>query len=350
MTLPDDGAPLETRISGWLPALHYRGWPVSELQPHTWEETVALLIYGVRPDADLIADTLSRLAEAPRLEPAVQETVNGLPWPLSLMEVLRSGLDSLSHFDENPDDRSVDAHIDRFLNCLPHVAQMIASRYCSTQGVPCLQSDDHDSLAARLLLQLRGLPPSELEREVFSSLLVLFAEEPDCPAALAVRATAGATGDVYSALMSGLSVLQRSHPGLDAEDAFLWLDELESSDAVDRAEAELRQHRDPPPGFTSAGAVADPRPDLLKQLCRRLAADREQTAFEELADRFETLVREELGRVPDVAWPLARLFHYLGLEHELVGPLVLLARISGWAAHYLEQYGQPLRMSWRYVK
>jgi PAS domain-containing protein len=36
-------------------------------------------------------------------------------------------------------------------------------------------------------------------------------------------------------------------------------------------------------------------------------------------------------------WSIARMIHYLGLEHELVSPLLAVARIPCWTACFLEQ-------------
>ena len=80
--------------------------------------------------------------------------------------------------------------------------------------------------------------------------------------------------------------------------------------------------------------------------------------MEETADTIERVVREVKGLRPNVDWPSARLYHYLGLRAELYTPLFVVARMAGWSAHVIEQlannrlinpaahYVGPPRRSW----
>ena len=40
---------------------------------------------------------------------------------------------------------------------------------------------------------------------------------------------------------------------------------------------------------------------------------------------------------PNVDWPSARLYHYMGLDVDLYTPIFAMARVAGWAAHVIEQ-------------
>jgi len=71
----------------------------------------------------------------------------------------------------------------------------------------------------------------------------------------------------------------------------------------------------------------------------------------------EMLTRKGLD--PNVDWPCARVYHYLGFDKPFFTPLFVMARVSGWSAHALEQaannrlirprslYVGPLGKKWR---
>jgi citrate synthase len=75
----------------------------------------------------------------------------------------------------------------------------------------------------------------------------------------------------------------------------------------------------------------------LKNYCAELAQQAGNTDLEEIADTIESIVGNEKGLPPNLDWPSARLYHYLGLAVELYTPLFVASRVVGWAAHVIEQ-------------
>jgi citrate synthase len=69
-----------------------------------------------------------------------------------------------------------------------------------------------------------------------------------------------------------------------------------------------------------------------------LAKETGQESFEQIADTIERIVGDEKGLPPNLDWPSARLYYYLGLPVDLYTPLFVLSRVSGWCAHVMEQY------------
>jgi citrate synthase len=61
--------------------------------------------------------------------------------------------------------------------------------------------------------------------------------------------------------------------------------------------------------------------------------------LEELADRVERIMLEAKGLKPNLDWPAARVYHALGLPVKVFTPIFVVARMSGWTAHVIEQIG-----------
>ena len=95
----------------------------------------------------------------------------------------------------------------------------------------------------------------------------------------------------------------------------------------------------------------DVRAKLLGRLCSRLVAGvpdgvvgrssgaGDGEALESLAAKVEQMMLARKGLRPNLDWPAARVYHALGLPVCVFTPIFVVARMSGWTAHIIEQVG-----------
>jgi 2-methylcitrate synthase len=82
------------------------------------------------------------------------------------------------------------------------------------------------------------------------------------------------------------------------------------------------------------------RAKLLGRLCHDMVAgDAAAEALEGLAARIESLMMHHKKLRPNLDWPAARVYHALGLPIRVFTPIFVVARMSGWTAHIIEQVG-----------
>jgi citrate synthase len=83
----------------------------------------------------------------------------------------------------------------------------------------------------------------------------------------------------------------------------------------------------------------DVRAKLLGEMCRELVRGTPGEAIEELAAEVEGIMLERKQLKPNLDWPAARVYHALSLPVKVFTPIFVVARMSGWTAHVIEQMG-----------
>jgi citrate synthase len=72
----------------------------------------------------------------------------------------------------------------------------------------------------------------------------------------------------------------------------------------------------------------------IKQMAQRAGL-----SDEDFMALIERVMLERKGLKPNLDWPAARVYHALGLPVKVFTPIFVVARMSGWTAHVIEQIG-----------
>src|SRR6516162_10738342 len=90
----------ETAISTVVDGLRYRGYAVTELaEKTTFDEVAYLLLHGDLPSMPQLADFQKRVAASRSLPSPLLNLLGALPPEAPSMDVLRSTVSILAHFD-----------------------------------------------------------------------------------------------------------------------------------------------------------------------------------------------------------------------------------------------------------
>lgn len=332
----------ETAISTLDGGLQYRGYAVRDLAADaTFEEVAYLLLRGQLPNEEELADFEAVLSESSDVPAEVLEFLSQIPLHIGEMDVLRTAISALSHWDMQADDPSPNSNLAKAERLLGQIPILIAARYRQRQGLSLLEPLPGVSIAGNLLYLIHGDEAEEERIRCLDAALILYAEHEFNASTFAARVVASTQADLHSAIVAAIAALKGPLHGGVNEQALTVLQELGSPD---RAEAWVKQalaHRKTIWGFGHrVYKEGDPRAYLLKEYCQRLARTKAHRRMEETADVIERACRDQKGLYPNLDWPSARLYHYLGLDPDLFTPLFVASRCAGWAAHVIEQSQQ----------
>ena len=220
------------------------------------------------------------------------------------------------------------------------------------RGSSRLLADASLSHAANFLKMVSGTVPPEPVRRAFDASLVLYAEHELNASTFSARVTVSTLSDIYSGIVAAIGTLKGPLHGGANEEAWKVLERVGSPENADRwiNEALARQERIMGFGHR-VYKRSDPRAAILKDHCRELAREPNDDRWEQIAESIERAVVGRKKLPPNVDWPSARLYHYLGLPLRLYTPIFAMARVAGWSAHAIEQidHNRLMRPRGRYI-
>jgi 2-methylcitrate synthase/citrate synthase II len=335
--------------------LEYRGYRIEDLaEAVSYEETAFLLLHGDLPTKSQLAEFQARLGAARAIPEPLVDLFRGIPPDIHPMDVLRTSVSVLAHYDPDVNAAPTDhaANVRKAERLIAQMATAVAYRERIVRNeavVPPRADLDH---AANFLNMVNGEVPSEAMRKAFDLSLVLYTEHELNASTFSARVTVSTLSDLHSGIVAAVGTLKGPLHGGANEEAWKVLERVGSPENAEGWIRDALARKERIMGFGHrVYKTGDPRARILKEHCQALAKEVGEERWEQIAEPIEREVTEQKKLPPNVDWPSARLYHYMGLDISLYTPIFAMARVAGWAAHAIEQldHNRLMRPRARYV-
>ena len=327
-------------IDGDRGVLAYRGIDIHELADHSnFEETCYLLWFGKLPNRAELKELSERLAAERKLDPGILTLLRNAPKTALPMDVLRTAVSALSFYD--PDDRKNDhdANVAKAIRLSSQIAMIVAAYDRIRKGKPVVEPDRNLSHSANFLLMLNGEKPSKTAERALDIALILHADHELNASTFAARVTAATLSDMHSAITSAIGALKGPLHGGANEAVFRILSTIDrnGSDPISYIKDMLSQKKKVPGFGHRVYHTEDPRATHLRVMSRDLGKSSGQAKWYDMSQKIEQFVKAEKKLNANVDFYSASTYHVLGIDEDLFTPVFAVSRISGWAAHVIEQ-------------
>ena len=329
-------------LDGDRGVLAYCGYDIHDLATAaTFEEVCFLLWHRRLPTRAELGDLQSQMAAARPVPEAIIRLMRSLP-PVDGMDALRTLTSALAHYDSDLADTTPQAQYRKAVRLTAQVSTLVATWGRLQRGGGPIAPDPVLGYAANFLYMLKGERPNATEIRALDVALILHADHELNASTFAARVSAATLTDLYSAVVGAIGALKGPlHGGANADVMRLLLElgQTATPERVDEAIRARLARKEKIPGFGHrVYKTEDPRATHLRQMSRDLGKRAGSTAWFDISQRIEVLVKGEKKLNPNVDFYSASVYYALGIPIDLYTPIFAVSRMSGWTAHVLEQY------------
>jgi 2-methylcitrate synthase len=338
-----DGVVVDTSsISKVMPEINslvYRGYPVQELAEHCHFEEVAWLIWrGELPTANELAAFMDAGRELRNISKDLLSVIQKSPRTAHPMDVLRTAVSFLGMEDAEMDKTDAATNLKRSVSLMAKIPTMLAAFYRFRKGQEFIAPRSDLGFVENFFHMIFGKVPALEVVKTFEVSMVLYAEHGFNASTFTARTVVSSLSDIYSGVVGGIASLKGAlHGGANEAVMHMLLEIGEPARAKEWMLKSLREHRVVMGFGHRVYKNGDSRVPTMKKYARKMAEFTGQSKWLDMEDILESVMLEQKKIHPNLDFPSGPAYYMMGFDIDMFTPFFVMARITGWTAHIMEQ-------------
>ncbi|MEP0354985.1 2-methylcitrate synthase [Paraglaciecola sp.] len=317
--------------------LTYCGYDISDLADNaTFEEVAYLLFNGELPNQVQLDGYNQELTQLRDLPEALKSVLRLIPADTHPMDVMRTGCSFLGNLDPEGDFSNQNQAANRLLAAFPAI-MCFWYRY-SHEGIEIECTSDEPSLGGHFLKLLTGSTPSAQHQKVMDVSLILYAEHEFNASTFTARVCASTLSDMHSCITGAIGSLRGPLHGGANEAAMDMIKQFTSPADAKQKMAGMLARKEKIMGFGHAiYRESDPRNVIIKKWSEKLATEYGDSTLYDVSVACEEFMWESKKLFCNADFFHASAYFYMDIPTKLFTPIFVCSRLTGWAAHVMEQ-------------
>lgn len=332
----------ESTISKVMPetnSLTYRGYAVQDLcEQASFDETAFLLWNGELPTkAELAAFRAEEKANR-ALSPALLRVLRDFPRDAHPMDAIRTAVSFMGLEDPETADVGEPAQRRKAMRLLAKIPTAVAAAHRLSKGQEPIAPDAALPFCENFFNMVFGTVPQPEVIKAFDVSMILYAEHTFNASTFTARTITSTMADMHGAITGAIAALKGPLHGGANEAVMHMLKEIPSPEAAAEWLEGKFDHKALVMGFGHrVYKSGDSRVPTMKKYAEVMAEvvgdKRWMNTSAVLADIM--LTRKNIH--PNLDFPAGPAYYLMGFDIPLFTPIFVVSRITGWAAHVIEQ-------------
>lgn len=332
-------------VQGKNGKLIYRGFLIEDLaQNASFEEVCFLLLYERLPKKQELDDFSHNLKQRRAVPENVMSFLKTLPLDMNPMDVLQMTTPLLLQNDKYADRLKLEHTLYSAENLIAGMATLTAAWDRIRNNKEVVPPDSNLTHAENFLYMINGEKSDNETSGFFDTGLVLHAEHSFNASTFTARQVASTRAHIYAAVSAAIGSLSGAlHGGANVR-VMKMLKEIGS---VDKIDGYIKNILDTGGLIMGLGHAVyqtdDPRAIILAPMSKRMGEISGQVLWYELSRELEKkgkaafMAKKNREIFCNVDFYSASLFYTMGIATDLFSPIFAVSRVSGWAAHVIEE-------------
>ena len=333
----------ETTISHVVPELStltYRGYTVQELcDKCDFEEVAYLVLNGDLPNKKQLKQFIKNERSERKLSKQILTNIQKMPKNAHPMDVIRTCVSLMALEDKDTRDNSPKANMRKAMKIFSKTPTAVAAYFRHRKGKKIISPSKNLSFSENFFKMMFGKVPDKEIVRAFDISLILYAEHSFNVSTFTARTITSCLSDLHGAITGAIASLKGPLHGGANEAVMHMMKEIGKPEKAKAWIENALTNKNVVMGFGHrVYRTGDSRVPTMKHYMFKVAKLLKKEKYTKMYEILEKVMLEKKNIHPNVDFPCGTTYYMMGIDIDFYTPIFVMSRITGWAAHIMEQH------------
>ena len=333
----------ETTISQVMPeinSLTYRGYAVQDLSEMcSFEEVAYLILNGDLPNSIQLNKFEKEERENRNISINLREIIKHMPKKAHPMDVVRTVVSVMGLEDKETMDNSPKANMRKTIRILAKTPAAIAAFFRVRKGKKVIKPKKDLSFSENFFYMCFGKVPQKELVKAFDVSLILYAEHSFNVSTFTARTITSSLSDMHGAITGAVASLKGPLHGGANEEVMNMMKKIKTPNKAKNWLLNTLNKKQVVMGFGHrVYKSGDSRVPTMKKYFLKVSKIKKDKRLHKIYEILEKEMIERKNIYPNLDFPTGPTYHLMGFDTDFFTPIFVIARITGWSAHIMEQH------------